>query len=395
MAGSADEVIENVRALAPEIRERASETEALRRVPPDLIGKLKAAGVFRMYAPESHGGLEVDFAEGLKAIAEVARADGSAGWAVMIGSATGLIFSRLPRSTFDAIFAKGPDLIQAGLAGAPRGRAERVKGGYRVSGKWPFSSGCEHADWIIGACLVTEGGEIVPGPAEGAPLSPRIVVLPAADWTIEDTWQVSGLKGTGSHTTVLEGVFVPEEQTMELAGPPCLEGPLYAALGPWIPLMHSAFAVGLAEGAIEDLVAMAQTGRQQLFARTQMQDSPVLQYELGKIDAELKAAQALLKTVAEAHWARAKAGTLNQPDAMPQSLEAGVWITTACVEIASGCYNLGGGGALYETSPLQRRMRDMHAAAQHAVVQKQNYQAIGAGRLGVAPDHPRLRPAAK
>jgi alkylation response protein AidB-like acyl-CoA dehydrogenase len=223
---------------------------------------------------------------------------------------------------------------------------------------------------------------------------PRIVVRPASAWTIEDTWSVAGLKGTGSHTTVLKDAFVPDEWTMELAGPSCLEGPLYNALGPWIPLMHSAFAVGLAEGAIEDLVAMAGTGRQQLFARAAMQDSPVFQYELGQLDAELKAAQAYLESVARGHWARAQAGTLGQPDAMPQSLQAGVWITSACVEIASGCYNLGGGGALYESSPLQRRMRDMHAAAQHAVVQRQNYQAFGAGRLGREPNHPRIRPRA-
>lgn len=391
MSEAAEKVVEAVRALAPEIRERAGETEAARRVPPDLIERLKAAGVFRMYAPQSHGGLELDFAEGLQAIAEAARADGSAGWAVMIGSATALIFSRLPRSSFDEIFAAGPDLIQAGLAGAPRGRAERVAGGYRVTGSWPFSSGCEHADWIIGACLVTEAGEVVPGPA-GAPPAPRIVVLPARDWTIEDTWSVAGLKGTGSHTTVLKDVFAPDARTLELAGPPCLEGPLYSALGPWIPLMHSAFAVGLAEGAIDDLVAMAKTGRQQLFARAAMQDSPVFQYELGQLDAQLQAAKALLKARAEGHWARALAGTLGQPDSMPVSLQAGVWITSACLDVTSGCYSLGGGGALYESSPLQRRMRDMQAGAQHAVVQRQNYQALGAGRLGQPADHPRIGP---
>ena len=396
MSEQAQALIDAVRDLAPEIRARAAEVEVARRAPADLIARLRAAGVFRMYAPRSHGGLELDFADGLEVIAEAARADGSVGWVVMIGSATALIFSRLPWASFDEIFASGPDLIQAGLAGAPRGRAERVDGGYRVSGAWPFSSGCEHADWIIGACLVTEGGEPVAGPS-GAPSPPRVVVLPAQDWTIEDSWTVAGLKATGSHTTVLKEVFVPEARTMELSGPSCLEGPLYAGLGPWIPLMHSAFAVGLAEGAIEDLAAMANSGRQQLFARSAMQESPVFQYELGQLDALCQAAKALLKTRAEGHWARAKAGTLGRPDAMPQSLQAGVWITEACVAVASGCYNLGGGGALYDASPLQRRMRDMQAAAQHAVVQRQNYQALGAGRLGREPDHPRLqrRPAAE
>ena len=382
MAGSADEVLDKVRALAPELRERAAEAEALRRMPPDLVGKLKAAGVFRMYAPRSHGGLELDFPEGLKVISEVARADGSAGWTVMIGSASALILSRMPRQTFDEAFAGGPDLIQAGLAGAPRGRAERVKGGYQVSGEWPFSSGCEHADFIIGACVVTEGGQPLPGPIEGGPPLVRIVGLPAAQWTIKDTWTVAGLKGTGSHTTALQDVFIPEAQTMELGGPTCLPGPLYAGLGPWIPLMHAAFATGMARGMIEDLVAAAQTGRRQLFARAAMQESPIYQYELGALDAETAAAEALLSARAELQWGRAGRGELG-PAAQPDSMQAGIWVTHAALRVCDAGFTLAGASALYEASPIQRRMRDMNAATQHAVVQKQNYQGLG-GML-VAP----------
>ena len=381
MPGSAEEVLGKVRALRPEIRERAAEIEALRRVPPDLVDKLKAAGVFRMYAPESHGGLEVDFPEGLKVISEVARADGSTGWAVMIGSAGALILSRLPRQTFDQVFAAyGPDMIQAGLAGAPRGRAERVEGGYRVSGEWPFSSGCEHADFIIGACVVTEGGEPLPGPIEGMPLV-RIVGLPAKAWTIKDTWSVAGLKGTGSHTTVLKDVFVPEAQTLELGGPSCLPGALYNGLGPWIPLMHGAFATGLAEGVIDDLIALARTGRRQLFARAAMQDSPIFQYELGQLAAEVAAAKALLEARAVLQWRRAQAGELGSPAVQPDSAQAGLWVTHAALKVADAGFVLAGAAALYDASPLQRRLRDMNAATQHAVVQKQNYQGLGAGLL--------------
>jgi alkylation response protein AidB-like acyl-CoA dehydrogenase len=383
MSESAEKLLQEVRALAPEIRERAGEAEALRRMPPDLAGKLKAAGAFRMYAPKSHGGLELDFPDGLKVIAEVAKADGSAGWTVMIGSASALILSRMPRQTFDAVFAAhGKDLIQAGLAGAPRGRAERVKGGYQVSGEWPFSSGCEHADFIIGACVVTEGGEPVAGPIEGGPPLVRIVGLPAPEWTIKDTWTVEGLKGTGSHTTVLNDVFVPEAQTMELGGPTCLPGALYAGLGPWIPLMHAAFAAGMARGMIEDLVATARTGRRQLFAKAAMQESPIYQYELGALEAETAAAEALLAARAELQWGRAQRGELG-PASQPDSALAGIWVTHAAVHVCDAGFTLAGASALYDASPIQRRMRDMHAAAQHAVVQKQNYQGLGA--LLIAP----------
>ena len=381
MAKAADDIIEALRALAPEIRDRAVEAEAGRRMPIDLVGRLRQAGVFRMNTPVSHGGLELAFPEALAAISEAARADGAAGWTVMIGSASGLLFSRLPRETFDAMYAAGPDIIQAGLAGAPLGRAELAPGGYRVTGRWPFSSGCQHADWIIGLAVVTRDGEPVPGPAPGVPAM-KIVALPAADWRVEDTWAVSGLKGTGSHHTTLDDRFVPDAQAFELMGPSCLPGPLYASIAAWIPLMHAAFAVGLAEGAIEDLVAMAGSGRQQLFARTPMRDSPVVQYELGQLDADLQAAKALLKVRAEGHWRLAETGGMDAPLVVPQSLQTGVWVTATCLKIAGDCFTLGGGAALYDASPLQRRMRDMHAAAQHAVVQLKHYQTLGAGRLG-------------
>jgi alkylation response protein AidB-like acyl-CoA dehydrogenase len=377
MPSSADEVLEKLGALAPEIRARASEAEGLRRMPPDLVQQLKGAGIFRMYAPRSHGGLELDFPEGLKVIQAVARIDGSAGWTVMIGTASAPILSRMPRETFDAMFAKhGPDMIQAGLAGAPRGRAERAPGGYRVSGEWPFSSGCEHADFIIGACVITEGGEPVPGPIEGGPPLVKIVGLPASEWTIQDTWTVAGLKATGSHTTALKDVFVPEAQTLELGGPTCLAGPLYAGLGPWIPLMHGAFAVGMARGMIDDLTATARTGRRLLFARAAMQESPIYQYELGALEAEAAAAEALLYARAELQWGRAQRGELG-PASQPDSLLAGVWVTHAALRVCDQGFTLAGASALYDASPIQRRMRDMNAAAQHAVVQKQNYQGIG------------------
>ncbi len=384
MPAAEETIVGKVRALAQEIRDRAGEAEAGRRMPLDLVAKLKTAGAFRMLAPRSHGGLEADFPTALETITEAARADGSAGWTVMIGSATGLLFSRLPRETFDAIYAGGPDVIQAGLAGAPLGRAEQAAGGYRVSGRWPFSSGCQHADWIIGLAVVTKDGTPVPGDQPGPPMT-RIVALPASEWTIEDTWDVAGLKGTGSHHTTLADHFVPESQVFELAGPSCLPGPVYDAIGPWIPLMHGAFAVGVAAGALDDLVEMASGGRQQLFARTPMRDSLLFQYEFGELAADLEAARALLKVRADAHWARALEGKLGDPANMGESLQAGVWITAACVKITGAAFTLGGGQALYDASPLQRRMRDMHAAAQHAVVQQKHYQTLGASRLGHQP----------
>jgi len=375
-------VVDAVRALAPEIKARGSEIEAGRRTPPDLLDKLKATGVFRMLAPRSHGGLEVEFPRALDAIAAAARIDGSVGWTVMIGSASGILLSRLPKATFDEVYASGPDQIQAGQAGAPSGKAERVEGGYRVTGRWPFSSGCEHADWIIGLAVVTENGEPVPGAHQGIPAM-KILARPASEWRIEDTWKVAGLKGTGSHHTALDDHFVPDSHAFELSGESSLPGAMYGATVPWLPLMHAAFAVGMAEGALEELVEMAGAGRQLQFAATPLKLSPVFHYELGRLEADVQAVRAMLQSAADRQWKRALDGKLREPASLPDSLQTAVWVTDMAVKIVDACFNFGGGSALYDASPLQRRLRDMHAGAQHAVVHRKNYELLGAGRMGI------------
>ena len=137
--------------LAPRLAARAAETEADRRVHPDLIAELREAGCFRMLLPRSHGGDEMDLVSAMRVLEELARADGSVGWVVAIGGAGWLDLCDLPRSTFDALYADGP-IVTAG-AFAPSGTAEPVDGGYRIRGRWGFASGCEHADLLYGNCI--------------------------------------------------------------------------------------------------------------------------------------------------------------------------------------------------------------------------------------------------
>jgi alkylation response protein AidB-like acyl-CoA dehydrogenase len=298
----------------------------------------------------------------------------------MIGSASPIFVPQLPRETYDRIYRDGPDVITAGSI-QPAGRAEAVPGGWRVSGRWAFASGCQHADWIIGICVVTENGTPLPGPAgEAGPPRMRGVVLPAADWQVEDTWHVAGLRGTGSHHISLQDVVVPEANFFDFPnGTACLPGPLYQAVRQLLPLFHGAFCVGMAEGALSELVALAATGRQQLRAPAPMRDSEMFQSELGRISADVRAARAALEAQAASHWRHALAGTLKDDALHVQSTQTGVWIATTCVRVADACFSLAGGTALYDTSPLQRRLRDLHAAAQHADVQQRQY--VGAGKL--------------
>lgn len=382
MSSAAEQLLADARELGPEIAARADEIENNRTLPRDLVDKLRAMGMFRSFVPESHGGLELAVPDGLEIVAAIADADGSAGWTVMIGVMSGLMFSRLPRETFDAIYAKGPDVVQAGAV-QPNGRAEIVDGGYRVTGRWPTGSGCLHADWIVGGCVVTKDGVPVEGPEPGPPLS-RLMALPASAWTIEDTWHALGLKGTGSHHTSLSDAFIPEAQTFEFAGASCVPGPLYDFIGSTVPLLHAAFALGVAEGARNDLLALVGAGRQQLFARSSMRDSPVFQYEFGRIDADIRASRAFLERYAALEWQRALAGEPGTPARFIDAQQMEVWVTATCAQAIDRCYTVAGASALYQSSPLQRRLRDIHTGSQHTMAHLRNYATAGKLRLGLS-----------
>jgi alkylation response protein AidB-like acyl-CoA dehydrogenase len=369
----------DIRNLAPEITARTTEIEAGRRVPADLVGKLRSIGIFRALAPRSHGGLELDLPASMKIVETLSRIEGSVGWITMIGMGSAIFAPLLRREVYDKIYAKGPDVIFGGSAQAA-GTAEATAGGWRVSGRWPFASGCQHADWMFGLCIMSKDGKPLPGPAgDGGPPQVRGFTLPAQDWRIEDTWRVAGLRGTGSHHIAIKDKMVPQENFFDLDGDSCMPGPLYQTVQQFIPVMHIPSAIGIAAGALDELRVLANSGVQQQRTTVPMRDTELFQQDLGRIEAEFRAARAYADAQTESHWRHALAGTLKDEALLIQGAQAATWITSACVRVADECFRLGGGSALYETSPLQRRARDLHAAAQHAGVHQRIYG--GAGKL--------------
>lgn len=334
-----------------------------------------------MFVPRQYRGFELDFPSALEVFAALGKIDGSVGWTAMIGAGAAMIAPALSKEFYEHIYQDGPDVIIAGSAFAA-GTAEPAAEGWRVTGRWPFASGCRHADWILGLCVMNENREPVSGPGNGAPLV-RGFFLPAREWHIEDSWHVLGLKGTGSNHVTLDDTLVPASHFFDLGGEPCVPGPLYSAVQQLIPLMHAANNLGIAEGSLNDLVAFATTGHRQQRAATPMRDSEFFQAELGRIHADLRAARAFLRDQVASHWRHALAGTLNQKELLTEGSQLAAWIANTCVRAADACFALGGSNAIYETSPLQRRMRDLHAAAQHAAVQQRNY--ISAGTLLLGP----------
>jgi alkylation response protein AidB-like acyl-CoA dehydrogenase len=384
-ASEAARLLAAVHDLAPELAARAEEIEAARRVPRDIVDTLRRIGVFRMLVPKSHGGLELSVPEAVPVIEALSAADSSVGWVTMIGATSQIFCSRLPRATYDRVYADGVDAVVIGV-GTPAGRAEKVDGGYRITGRWPFASGCQNAQWIVGHCVVFEGGEHTM--SSHGPMT-KFVILPAEHWRIEETWQASGLTGSGSHHVILDDVEAPEASAFDpLHGASCVPGTFESAITPFIASLHAAVAVGIASSAVADLVAMASAGRRQLFAAADLRDSPVFQHEFGRIGAELRAARALLEVQAENHWRRAVDGTLDGKADFAESLQASAWIHATCGDVVSGCYTLGGSSVVLNASPLQRRLRDIHATRQHVFAQERFYASAGAHQLGFPPFDP-------
>jgi alkylation response protein AidB-like acyl-CoA dehydrogenase len=372
---SSDSVLDKIRVMAPAIAARGDEIEQGRRLPTDLVEKLSTAGCFRAMVPASHGGQGLTFAEQLLVIRELARADGSVGWTVMIGSSAPVVLGLLPRSSFDQIYAKGPDVILGG-AFNPKGVATPVDGGYRVSGRWSFASGCQHCHWFVAHCMVDDG--------RMPPV--RMMVLPPSDVEIADTWYVSGLCGTGSHDFVVDDVFVPDERSFTLWDEPALDGPLWR-----IPelslssLMMANVAVGIAEGALGEITTLA-SGKVPMLADSTLGANALFQHDLAEADARLRAARALLDADAATAWRIADAGRELSPEDRARTRSTAVWVARTAACVVDAAYHAGGGTSLYVSSPLQRRLRDVHAVTQHFALKPDTLTLAGsvlAGQDGV------------
>ena len=362
---------EAVRTLSPAIVARSEEIERGRRVPADLVEELRAAGCFRALVPRSHGGGELDLPGDMRVLEELARADGSVGWTVMIGSLAPVLLGKLPLATFDAVYADGPDVILAGTV-KPSGVATPVDGGFRVTGRWSFASGCQHSDWVIAHCMVDDGRQ--------PPI--RMMVLPPADVEIKDTWSVSGLCGTGSHDFVVHDAFVPDERSFVLWDEPCLDVPLLRI--PELSLSSlriGVVAVGIAAGALGEVTALA-TEKVPLFSDGTLASNPLFQYQLADADAQLRAARAVLYADAEMAWTAAVAGMPFTPEHRAQIRGTATWVAKTATSVVDTAYTAGGGSSIYATSPLQRRLRDTHALAQHFAVKLDTFTKAGAVLAG-------------
>src|SRR5262249_14303149 len=357
MTAEATRILQTVRDLAPMINARGAEIEAVRRIPPDLVAALGSAGCFRMLVPRSHGGEEIDLLSSIQILETLATADSAVGWTVMIGCETPQLLALLPRHSFDALYAEGPEVIMGG-GFAPQGEARVIDGGYRVTGRWGFASGCQHCSWLLGNCVVVEDGRPRPGPVEGMP-ELRGMLFQAKEVEILDTWKVVGMRGTGSHDIAVKDVFVPGEHTLDIFfGQSSIPGPLFRFPLLGFSLHIATVAVGIAQGALDEVVRFVGTKKQRLYARAPLADTPLVHYRLGHAETTLRAARAFLRSEAERVWHSAVTGEEVDTAALTtRVLATDSWVAQTCATIIDTCYTVGGGSSVYDSSALQRRLR--------------------------------------
>lgn len=350
-------------ALGPEIAARAEETEAARNVPADLVAKLKAAGAFRMAAPKSVGGAELAFPDMLGALEGLAQADASAAWVVLIANEGPGVLASFPESAMREVYEAGPDAIVVG-SNAPVGKAARVEGGYRISGRWPWGSGAAHADWLFCNCLV---------PQEEGPPKQRIMLAPRAAAQLEDNWRVSGLNGTGSNDYTIDDLFVPEAHSCGgMLVPPRSLFPHALPIFATASMRFAAVALGIARGALDDVIALARANKRRAIAAQRTAEQPVFQNTLGEAETRWRAARAALMAEAQALQDGAAAlprgGALAAHPQIAAGNAMGVYIVRAATAITDACYTASGGSAVWAQAPIQRRFRDIHVLTQHIAV---------------------------
>jgi len=379
--------LETARALAPRIRERAAEIEAARRLPPDLVMDIATAGLFKVGVSKAEGGFGADIVTTLQVIEEVARADGSTGWCVAMGINTFRQSAQFAPEIRRKLFHSDPIGVSAGSAN-PRGRAIAVPGGYRVTGHWFFASGCMHSSLLHGACKVFDGD--TPRRRPNGDQEVRIAYFcPKSDARIIDTWNVSGMRGTGSHDIEAEGVFVPEEHTFSaLDFRTRVTGPMNRLHG--FDLAGCGFccvALGVARAAIDEFVELAQVKVPRSSSEL-LRDRAIVQAQVGEAEAVLRSGRALLFNTIGGMWETVLAGGAITER---QRSDLRMAMTHAAQSAARATHMVcvaAGTTSIFASSPLERYARDVEVVTRHNQLQFVNYEAVGRTILGLESNSP-------
>ena len=384
-----EELLARAEALIPVLRERAPRAEQLRRLPDETIADLHSSGLFRMLQPARVGGSELPYRALFELTAVIGQGCGSTAWVLANLAAHHWLLGMWHPEAQEEIWGQSPDSLISSALIFPRGRARRVPNGYRLSGRWPFSSGVDPSTWnMFGAVVADE---------ETGENEPRMFLVPASDYSVIDTWQVIGLAATGSKDVEVADVFVPAYRTLAIErikggpnrGSELNPGTLYKL--PAISLFGFAIAgvlLGIARGAIQSFVETTRVRRGAYTGRN-IADFTNIQVDLSEAAALADAAEAIVLRDCDEATRITEAGVVPSIEQRARYRRDGAFAATLCTKAVDLLFAASGGGAIYERNPIQRAFRDVHAANAHYVL---NWGVSGAvyGRvaLGLPPDAP-------
>jgi 3-hydroxy-9,10-secoandrosta-1,3,5(10)-triene-9,17-dione monooxygenase len=388
---TSEEALARARALVPRLKERASLADKLRRCPDESIRELHEAGLIRVLQPRRIGGSELPWVVLIDVGSELARGCASTAWNWANYAVHHWMLAFWPLACQEEIWGADPAALIASAMVFPAGKAERVPGGFRLSGRWPFSSGVDSAVWNMLGGIVRDGAEAV---------EYRMFLLPRDDFTIVDNWHVLGLRGTGSKDVAAAEVFVPEHRTLPVeatkggakhpgavANPAALfRIPIFATF----PYMLTGIALGIAQGAYETFVDGLR-GRVARYSGKSLADMTAMQLRIAEAAACIDTARRIMND----HCVTAQ--MLADRDEVPDLLAKATWRRDGafsaglCERAVDVLFKAGGGGALFDDHPLQRAFRDVHAATAHiSMIWEPQATTFGRVALGLSSDNPTL-----
>ena len=368
-------MVARAKSLIPRLRGRASRTEELRRLPPETEHDLHEAGLFRIVQPKRVGGSELDYVALVDCADVIGRADASVAWNFANLSSHHWMLGMFDERAQDLVWGKDPNALIASSFIFPAGRARKVEGGYLLRGSWPFSSGVDSSEWNMLASVVSSEDE-----ADG--IEYRIFLLNKSDYRIKDTWNATGLRGTGSNDVEVEDALVAEPMTIalnELAGGPTPgsavnPNALYALpVFSLFPYVLSGVALGNAQACLDDYVDLARH-RASIYNRAKLGDLQSTQIKIAEASSKIDAARLIMRSTCIEAMADARRGRIPDIAAKTRTRRDGAYSVNLCTEAVSLLFAASGARGLYTSAALQRQFRDAHAINSHIAF---NFDAAG------------------
>jgi alkylation response protein AidB-like acyl-CoA dehydrogenase len=379
-------LVERARSLIPTIKAAADRIERDRAVPSDVLAAMHEARLFRMLIPRSVDGEEVVPGTFFHVMEAIAMADASVAWCLGQNSGVSLAAAYLDPAVARELWGDANAAVATG-APSPGAKAIVTEGGYRVTGHWHFASGSRHSQWIGGHSTICEpDGSPRLGP-NGKPLDQRTMFFPKSKATMIDTWQVVGLRGTGSDDYKVTDLFVPERYsfTRESDADRRENGALYRfSIFNMFGMAFCAVALGIARTVLDDFIALAKTKKAHSSGKL-LADNNLIQTQVGLAEAKLGAARAYVLDGYAQLYEQASRG---EKISFPQRL-ASRGMTCLAIqharEVVDFAYHAAGAGAIFDKNPFERRFRDLHTVTQQSQAHMENFEALGQSLMGIEP----------